>query len=81
MGDSPNSNTGMWTVEPDMLDDDGEIFTSIIHLNTIVRAAQLLPVFGHEFVSRTLSFSDTLDEFTSFYVNKYVDHHAFEIAF
>jgi hypothetical protein len=81
MGDSPNSNTGMWTVEPDTLDDDGEILTSIIHLDTIVRAAQLLPVFGHEFVSRTLSFSDTLDEFTSFYVNKYADHHAFEIAF
>jgi hypothetical protein len=81
MGDSPNSNTGMWTVKPDTLDDDSEILTSIIHLDTIVRAAQLLPVFGREFVSRTLSFSDTLDEFTSFYVNKYADHHAFEIAF
>ncbi|KAF8528622.1 hypothetical protein JB92DRAFT_3081421 [Gautieria morchelliformis] len=57
------------------------LVTSIVHLDTIVRAAHLLPVFGHEYVSRTLSFSDTLDEFTSFYVNKYADHHAFEIAF
>ena len=81
VGNSPNSNTGMWTVKPDTLDDDGEILTSIIHLDTIVRAAHLLPVFGHEYVSRTLSFSDTLNEFTSFYVNKYADHHAFEIAF
>jgi hypothetical protein len=81
MGNSPNSNTGMWMVEPDTPDDDGEILTSIIHLDTIVRAAHLLPVFGHEYVSRTLSFSDTLNEFASFYVNKYVDHHAFEIAF
>jgi len=24
---------------------------------------------------------DTLDEFSMFYVNKYVNHHAFEMAF
>jgi hypothetical protein len=77
-GDSPNDNTGMWIVEPD--DDDGEAVTSIIHLDTIVRAAHLLPVFGHEHVSRTLAFTDTLDMFTNFYVNKYIDHHAYEIA-
>ena len=71
----------MWMVEPDTPDDDGEILTSIIHLDTIVRAVHLLPVFGHEYVSWTLSFSDTLNKFASFYVNKYVDHHAFEIAF
>ncbi|KAF8462345.1 hypothetical protein JB92DRAFT_3136774 [Gautieria morchelliformis] len=83
LGDSPNDNTGLWIVEPDTSDDDGATLrvTSIVHLDTIVRAAHLLPVFGHEYVSRTLSFSDTLDEFTSFYVNKYADHHAFEIAF
>ena len=80
MGDLLNSNTGMWIVKPDT-SDDGEILTSIIHLDTIVRAAHLLPVFGHEYVSRTLSFSDTLDKFTSFYVNKYADHHTFKIAF
>ena len=56
MGNSPNSNMGMWIVKPDMLDDDSEILTSIIHLDTIVQATQLLPVFGHEFVSQTLSF-------------------------
>ena len=80
MGDSPDDNTGMWVVKPDIL--DGNIkFASIIHLDTVVRAAHLLPVFRQDFVSRTLSLSDTLDEFTSFYVNKYVDHHAFEITF
>ena len=79
-GNSPDDNTGMWEVEPDILD-DGTKFVSIIHLDTIVRAAHLLPVYGQEFVSRTLSFSDTLDVFGTFYVNKYIDHHAFEIAF
>jgi hypothetical protein len=80
-GDSPDNTTGMWIVEPDTSDDDGETLTSIIHLDTILRAAHLLPVFGSEHVSRTLSFTDTLDTFSSFYINKYVDHHAFEIAF
>jgi hypothetical protein len=70
----------MWTVEPDM-SDDGETVVFIIYLNTIVRASHLLPVFGEECVSKTLSFTDTLDTFTRFYVNKYAAHHAFEIAF
>jgi len=81
VGDSPNDNTGMWIVEPDTSDNDDKPLTSIIHLDTIVWAAHLLPVFGHEYVPRTLSFTDTLDSFTSFYVNKYADHHSFEIAF
>ena len=80
LGDSPDDNTGMWVVEPDTLD-DGEPFMSIIHLDAIVRALHLLPVFGQGRVSKTIQFSDTLDTFTRFYVNKYIDHHAFEIAF
>lgn len=70
----------MWIVEPDTSDDDNEP-TTIIHLDTVIRAAHLLPVFGHDHVPQTLSFPDTLDTFTRFYVNKYADHHTFEIAF
>jgi len=62
-GNSPDDHTGMWIVEPDTLD-TGEPFASIIHLNTIFRASHLLPVFGQGHVSRSLSFSDTLDTFT-----------------
>jgi hypothetical protein len=76
-GDSPDDITGMWIVEPS--GDDGS--ASIIHLDTVLQAAHLLPVFGSEHVSQTLSFTDTLDTFSSFYVNKYADHHAFETAF
>ena len=78
--DVPNSNTSMWVVEPDILD-DGTKFTSIIHLDSVVRAAHLLPVFRQDFISWTLTFLDTLNEFPSFYVNKYANHHSFEIAF
>jgi hypothetical protein len=53
---------------------------SIIHLDSIVHAAHL-PVFGPERVSTTLSFTDTLDRFTRFYVNKFVGHHTFETVF
>lgn len=74
------SDAGMWAVEPEFAD-DGRRFTSVIHLDTIVRAAHLLPVYGEGFVSRNHSFTDTLDMFPRFYVNKYIDHHAFEIAF
>ena len=83
VGNSPDENTGMWMVEPVPVpeDDFSESRTAILHLDTIVRAAHLIPVFGHRFVSRTLSYRDTLDKFTRFYVNKYADHHSFEIAF
>jgi hypothetical protein len=82
VGQSADSGTGMWVVEPDVTD-DGAPLTSVIHLDTIIWAAHLLPVFKNEpeLVSRAFSFSDTLDKFQKFYVNKYIDHHAFEIAF
>jgi hypothetical protein len=77
VGDSPDEHTGMWIVQPD----DDECPPSIIHLDTIVCAAHLLPVFGQEPISKTLSFTDTLDTFTRFYINKFVDHHTFETVF
>lgn len=81
VGDSPDDKTGMWVVKPVADEPDGESRATILHLDTIVRGAHLLPVFGHRHVSRTSSSTDTLDRFTSFYVNKYADHHSFEIAF
>jgi hypothetical protein len=80
VGDSPNEDTGMWVVEPDY-GEDGAHFVAVIHLDTIFRAAHLIPVYGDEFVPTHLSFTQTLDAFRAFYVNKYIDHHAFEIAF
>lgn len=77
VGDSPDDLTGMWVVYPD----DDESPPSVIHLDSIVRAAHLLPVFGPERISTTLSFTDTLDRFRRFYVNRFVDHHAFETVF
>ncbi|KAF8239130.1 hypothetical protein L208DRAFT_1429282 [Tricholoma matsutake] len=43
--------------------------------------AHLIGVAGSQFLPRTFSFSNSLNAFRLFYVNKYADHHAHEIAF
>jgi hypothetical protein len=80
VSDTPDAETGMWVVEPDV-DANGLPAMAVIHLNTIVRAAHLLGVCGRAFLPKELSFDDSLDAFHSYYVNKFIDHHAFEVAF
>ncbi|KAG1874048.1 hypothetical protein C8R48DRAFT_745953 [Suillus tomentosus] len=77
--DSQDEDTGMWVVEPETCE-DGTRFASVIHLDCIFHAAHLMPVFGHEFLPTYLSYTQTLDAFCTYYVNKYIDHQAFEIA-
>ena len=61
--------------------DGGQHMTSIIHVDAILHMAHLIGVAGSQFLPRTFSFSDSLDAFRLFYVNKYADHHSHEIAF
>jgi len=67
---------GMWTVEPDVMD-DGAPLATVIHLDTIIRAAHLLPVFGSSFVPEDLYFN-SLDVYHSYFVNNNVNHHCHE---
>lgn len=77
----PDEDTGHWKVEPEF-NDGGQPFIDIIHVDCIFRAAHLLPAFETEqYISTSLTMDDTLDTFKQFYVNKFVDYHAFEIAF
>ena len=77
----PDPDNGMWIVEPD-LDTNRYRVMSIVHVDSIIRAAHLLPVFrGDAAVPREVNFSNTLDIFTAFYVNKYIDYHAFETVY
>jgi hypothetical protein len=76
----PDEDTGMWIVEPDY-DLSGSPFMAIIHLDSVLRAAHLLGVCGKELLPKYLTHNDSLDAFHSFYVNKFIDHHAFEVAF
>ncbi|KAJ6625657.1 hypothetical protein B0H10DRAFT_2161873 [Mycena sp. CBHHK59/15] len=78
--DEPCPDVGMWMVEPDV-DHHGQWVMDIIHVDTILRSAHLIGIYGDSFLPRHFKYSDTLDRFKAFYINKYADHHANEIAF
>ena len=80
VGDEPCEDTGMWMVEPDF-DNHGQRVTAIVHLDTAIRGAHLIPVYGPTSIPNDLHFSETLCAFRTYYVNKYADHHMHEIAF
>ncbi|KAG1849733.1 hypothetical protein F4604DRAFT_1883752 [Suillus subluteus] len=71
---------GMWMVEPEF-DANGQCLTSVVHLDTILRPAHLIPVYGNHFIDHDIKHTDSLIDFAAFYINKFSDYHAFEIAF
>ncbi|KAI6108887.1 hypothetical protein EV401DRAFT_1870824 [Pisolithus croceorrhizus] len=78
VGDKPDTDTGMWIVRP--------AFTAqrrpsigIIHVDTLYRAAHLIPLYATRPVSRNLKPHHSYDSFTAFYINKFIDHHAFSL--
>jgi hypothetical protein len=77
VSDSPDEDTGMWIVRPV----PGSF--AVIHVDTILRCAHLIPVFGQNPIDRSLNLSpdNSLDAFISYYVNKYADHHMHEIVY
>jgi hypothetical protein len=79
MGDEPDEVTGMWMVQPDS-NLDGSPAVGVVHLDSVLRAVHLMPVFGDRMMPSNLTADQSLDVFRSFYVNKYIDYHAFEIA-
>jgi hypothetical protein len=79
IGEEPDEDTGMWKVQP-VVTEDGLPEVSVIHLDCVFRAAHLLPIYGDTKIPDNVSLHNSLDMFVGFYVNKYADHHAFEIA-
>ncbi|KAF9473082.1 hypothetical protein BDN70DRAFT_817749, partial [Pholiota conissans] len=80
LGEAPDDETGMWIVEP-TLDIHQKQVKSVVHLDSIVRSAHLIGVAGKDYLPHHFHHSDVFNAFVAFYVNKYADHHAFEIAF
>lgn len=74
-----NPSMGMWIVRPDCTHNKQD--KSVLHINTFLHAAHLIPVYGHQKVPLDFHFLYSLDAFEGFYVNKYIDHHAFEVVF
>lgn len=82
VGNCPDDKTGMWVVKPGTRR-NGMPFMAVIHLETVIRAVHLIPVYQHRTsgIPVGITPSQTLDAFPQFYVNKYIDHHAFELMF
>jgi hypothetical protein len=79
--EEPDTINRLWIVQPESTR-PRQHHMSIIHVDTIVCGTHLLPRFPSDVpVYRQINYTDVLDLFTSFYVNKSIDHHAFEIAF
>ena len=78
IGDGPNVDTGMWMVHT--RNTQG---ITIIHIDTIYHAAQLIPIYASQQNIDAVSVkpNEAYNKFYSFYVNKFADHHAFEITF
>lgn len=71
--------TGMWIVRPDCT--RGSRDRSVIHLDSFLRGAHLIPVYGNLRLPLDFKHYNSLDVFKAYYVNKYIDHHAYEIVF
>jgi hypothetical protein len=76
-GNGPDPVTGMWVVKPQRTANNRRS-SSIIHLDSVLRGIHLLPVHKKRVVTQAHSYSRSLDIYRRFYVNKYIDYHAFE---
>ncbi|KAJ6622418.1 hypothetical protein B0H10DRAFT_2175040 [Mycena sp. CBHHK59/15] len=81
IGRGPDSETGMWMVEPEVRRTRGhDRLITVVHLDTVMRGAHLIPVYGSRFLQPGFRYTWSLDAFQAFFVNKYIDDHANEIA-
>ncbi|KAJ6609182.1 hypothetical protein B0H10DRAFT_2438684 [Mycena sp. CBHHK59/15] len=76
-GATPDDDTGLWVVTPEAYG-NGDRCLAIIHLNSIARAAHLLPVYGSSLLPEDFHYSYSLDAFRAFFINSYADHHTHE---
>ncbi|KAJ6622606.1 hypothetical protein B0H10DRAFT_1787855 [Mycena sp. CBHHK59/15] len=53
----------------------------IIHIDSILCGAHLVPIFGEDFLPRNFKYSSSLNSFRAFYINKYADYHSHKITF
>ena len=67
---SPDEDTGLWVVERDC-DANGHQISQVIDIDTIIRCAHLIGVYGPDPDNTELKFSDSLYAFHTYYVNKY----------
>ncbi|KZT18451.1 hypothetical protein NEOLEDRAFT_1184281 [Neolentinus lepideus HHB14362 ss-1] len=74
----PDEDTGMWMVERCRYGPHSQPI-SVIPLHLISQAVHLVPVYGDQPIPKDLSASSSLDSYDYFFVNKYADHHTYEL--
>ncbi|KAL0058217.1 hypothetical protein AAF712_015113 [Marasmius tenuissimus] len=79
--EEPDEDIGLWLVEPDIDNEHGCRDMQVIGIRTILRAAHLIPVFGPQFLPYKFHYSDSLDAFDLFWVNKYADHNSYDTCY
>ena len=79
VGEEPDDLTGMWIVRPATLPNNTPNY-AIIHIDSIYRAAHLIPIYCTHPIPLEIKPHHSYDAFNAFYVNKYADHHSFAIA-
>ncbi|KAI6019111.1 hypothetical protein EDC04DRAFT_2869953 [Pisolithus marmoratus] len=80
VGDAPDETTRMWMVWPSFIQNH-QCNLAVIHVDSIFCAAHLIPIYGRDFVLQEIAPCHSYDAFNGYYVNKFADHHAFEVAY
>ncbi|KAG5650965.1 hypothetical protein H0H81_010387 [Sphagnurus paluster] len=76
VGDRPDDETGLWVVKPEFVGNQRSV--AVVHVDSIVRGAHLLPIYGTAGLPEDFHFSQALDVFRAYFINSYVDHHTHE---
>ena len=74
----PDCDNGMYIMQPEFI--SGWRNVSVISVDYIIRAAHLLPIFDDSCLDRSLNYTHSLDVFKAFYVNHFIDPHAYELV-
>jgi hypothetical protein len=76
--DEPDCDNGMYIVQPEVT--SGQRNMSVISVDRIIRAAHLLPIFDDSYLDHSLNYTHSLNVFKAFYVNHFIDPHAYELV-
>lgn len=79
-GEEPDEDTGMWIVSRAFCSRTRRPQARVINISDILRAVHLIPVyFDQHPIPRSLKHTGCLNYFSTFYVNRFIDPHAFDI--
>ncbi|KAF8256945.1 hypothetical protein EI94DRAFT_1635809 [Lactarius quietus] len=76
--DKPEPDTGLWTVS--LEECHGVLTSDIIDMRSITHATHLIPVFGSDPIPPKIQYSNALDNYKTFFVNSFVNHHAYKFV-